>query len=50
MPQDKDKLEQGDVEEGLTLAGLWIAMVSSSIWVADEILKWLGMYGQPPRK
>jgi Ca2+-transporting ATPase len=29
---------------------LWIALVSSSIWVADEILKWLGMYGQPPRK
>ncbi len=29
---------------------LWIVMVSSTIWVADEILKRLGVYGKPPRK
>jgi Ca2+-transporting ATPase len=26
---------------------LMIVMVSSSIWVADEILKWFGVYGKP---
>jgi len=29
---------------------LWIAMVSGTIWVADEILKQLGVYGRPPKK
>jgi Ca2+-transporting ATPase len=29
---------------------LWIVMVSGTIWVADEILKHLGVYGKPQRK
>ncbi|MFH0871280.1 MAG: HAD-IC family P-type ATPase [bacterium] len=29
---------------------VWIVMVSGTIWVADEILKQLGVYGKPQRK
>jgi hypothetical protein len=27
---------------------LWIALVSSVIWIADEILKHFGVHGQKP--
>jgi Ca2+-transporting ATPase len=28
---------------------LWIVLVSSTIWIADELLKLLGAYGRKPR-
>ncbi|MBN2594705.1 MAG: HAD-IC family P-type ATPase [Sedimentisphaerales bacterium] len=29
---------------------LWIVLTSSSIWIADELLKLLGVHGRPPKK